>query len=79
MKRFSGSWNSPALGSVLNEEADMDTIKGILAILVFIIVAVIALPFICISAVCLAIGYPASWVGKGLGKIRDKVMNYLLA
>lgn len=57
----------------------MDTIKGILAMLVFVIVAVIASPFLFISAVFYLIGYPTTLVLKGLTKIRDKIMNYLLA
>ena len=57
----------------------MDTIKDILAVLVFIIVAVIASPFLFITAVFYLIGYPTSLVLKGLIKIRDKIMNYLLA
>lgn len=57
----------------------MDIIKGVLAMLVFVIVAVIALPFLFISAVSYLIGYPTSLVVKVLGKIRDKIMNYLLA
>ena len=57
----------------------MDIVKGMLAVLVFVIAMVIALPFIFISAVGYLIGYPCSVLAKGLGKIRDKVMDYLLA
>ena len=57
----------------------MDLVKCILAVFVFVIFMMIALPFLFISAVCYVIGYPGSLMAKGLGKIRDKVMDYLLA